>query len=159
MVIHSIFKVISSFLLIISLTILTQVSHATESENYKIVDGIAVYLGILPAEMISGHAKEHTESIMHGGIPSSGYNIHLIVALFDKASGKRITNAKVTARIREIDGMSGKAKELESMQIANTITYGNYFVIGNRGSYDVLIQISRPGESRILEVQFLHQHF
>ena len=42
----------------------------TDTESGYVVDhGIAVYYATIPAEIIRGHAKEHPEATMHGGIP------------------------------------------------------------------------------------------
>src|SRR4030067_126792 len=61
------------------------------------VDGVAIYFGILPAELVRGHPQEHPEGQMHGGVPV-GEN-HITVALFDDKTGKRITRAEVTATV------------------------------------------------------------
>jgi hypothetical protein len=45
----------------------------------ELVDGLSVYFGVRPAEMIRGHLKEHPESQMHGGIPED-YRHHITVA-------------------------------------------------------------------------------
>ena len=38
----------------------------------KVVDGVTIYIGILPAEMIRGYPKEGPEGAMHGGVPRGG---------------------------------------------------------------------------------------
>ena len=66
---------------------------ADDSGQHKIVNGVAIYLGVMPAEMILGHPKLHTEAKMHGGVPVGEHQRHVLVTLFDAASGKRIVGA------------------------------------------------------------------
>ena len=132
-------------------------SHA-EHENYKEVGGVAIYIGIKPAEEIKNlHPGSHTERQMHGGVPHGAHRDHLVVALFDKATGQRITNAKVTATMREV-GRSGETKPLEVMEIADTITWGNYFYLPNSEAYRVEVTIQRPGVPGVIEATFTHRH-
>jgi len=145
-------------LLLIMSGMLAKVATAADAENYKVVDGVAIYFGIMPAEMILGHPKEHPERKMHGGVPGGAHQDHLVIALFDNATGKRITNAQVTATVREI-GLAGETKKLGPMKIAGTITYGNYFDMPSRDVYRILVKIHRPGVAGVIEAEFTHRHY
>ncbi len=57
---------------------------------FQVVDGVAIYLGVMPAQIVQGHPKEHPEVGMHGGAPTRGDRVHVVVALFDNATGGRI---------------------------------------------------------------------
>ncbi|MFQ5755892.1 MAG: hypothetical protein ACE5H7_07315 [Acidiferrobacterales bacterium] len=144
--------------LFIVLGMLAKVSIAADAKNYQVVDGVAIYFGIIAAEIIRGHSKEHAERKMHGGIPAGAHKDHLIIALFDRVTGKRITDAQVTVTVREI-GLAGETKKLEPMEIADTITYGNYFDMPSRDTYRILIRIRRPGVPGEIEAGFMHKHF
>ena len=76
---------------------------------YKVAGGLAVYLGVMPAELIIGHAKGHAEAEMHGGTPAGPHVHHVMVAIFDDASGRRITDAVVTARVAGV-GLAGSGR-------------------------------------------------
>lgn len=41
------------------------------SGNSGVVDGVVVYLGVLPGEMVRGHPAAHPEVSMHGGASGS----------------------------------------------------------------------------------------
>lgn len=131
---------------------------ADDAENYKVVDGVAIYFGVMPAEMILGHPQEHPEREMHGGVPAGKHRDHLVIALFDNATGKRITDAQVTATVGEI-GLAGETKKLGPMKIAGTVTYGNYFDMPNREIYRIRVQIRLPGAPRVIEAEFTHRHY
>src|SRR3990172_12939474 len=95
---------------------------AADPAQHRIADGIAVYLGVLPAEMIQGHGKAHAESGMHGGPRAGEHVYHVMVALFESDTGERIGDAEVRARVSEL-GLAGSEMPLEPMSIAGTVTY------------------------------------
>ena len=133
-------------------------AFAADSATHKVVQGVAIYLGVLPAEMILGHPKPHTEAEMHAGVPAGQHQYHVTVSLFDAASGKRISGAKVSARVYEIN-RAGTQKKLEPMLIANTISYGNYFNLPAAANvYRIRVMIELPGVAGIIETEFEYQH-
>ncbi|HVS27788.1 MAG TPA: hypothetical protein VHE58_10945 [Burkholderiales bacterium] len=122
----------------------------------KVVGGMTIYVGIVPAEIVRGYPKEHVEGSMHGGAPSGSGQYHLVVALFDSKTGERVSDAEVRARVEEL-GLGGEEKRLEPMLIDNTVTYGNFFRMPNTGPYRIVVQVRRPGSSRV-EAVFEHRH-
>lgn len=138
--------------------LLASATFAADSNQHKIVNGVAIYLGMLPAEMILGHPKPHTEAEMHGGVPAGNYQYHVMVVLFDNVSGKRITGAKVSARVQELS-LAGTQKKLEPMLIAGTVTYGNYFnMSANANPYRIHVLIELPGTPGVTEATFEYRH-
>lgn len=132
-------------------------AFAADVATHKVVDGVAIYLGVLPSEMVLGHPHSHTEPGMHGGVPAGEHRYHVTVALFDAATGKRITGAQVKATVSEL-ALSGTTKTLEPMLIADAITYGNYFIMRGTGIYRIRVQVRQPGESQPIEAEFEYQH-
>ena len=118
---------------------------AEDTDLHQVVDGVAVYFGVLPAEMIRGHPRAHPESQMHGGIPTD-HRYHLTVAIFDDTSSERITSADVTVKITGSDGAAVR-KALEPMIIAGKRSYGNYFRMPGADPYRIEIQIRSPDVS------------
>lgn len=131
-------------------------SPAADTGLNKVVDGVAIYIGVLPAEMVKGHPGTHPEGVMHDGISAGKNRYHLVVALFDeKANGKRIGGAQVKARISEF-GLPGQEKKLDPMLIAGTVTYGNYFAMPNPGPYRINLEIrhARIHSAGTIEAEF-----
>lgn len=124
---------------------------SADSGYHKVAGGVSVYFGIVPAEIVRGHPREHPESEMHGGVPA-GEN-HIMVALFDDKTGERIVRAEVVARVR-----GGRApeveKRLESMTIAGSLTYGNYFYMAGSGPYQIELRIYAPGRNKPISMRF-----
>jgi hypothetical protein len=135
---------LAGLLLVVSVTV-------AAGGNRQVVDGVAIYFGILPAELVRGHPPGHPESGMHGGVPV-GEN-HLTVALFDDKTGKRIADAQVTATITGPDRFKLE-KKLEPMLIAGTASYGNYFNMPGPGPYRITLRIRTPGIGRDIQAVF-----
>lgn len=119
----------------------TKGSHRVETGSYQQVGDINVYYGVLPAQIAGNHPVTHEERTMHGGVPPGKDKYHLVVALYD-ASGKRITNAVVTAAVGDI-GLASTRKNLEPMRIADTTSFGNYFTLRKGVIYRISIEIRR----------------
>ena len=68
---------------------------AFDVDSHKLSGDLEIYLGLLPTEVIQNR-KITQENIMHGGIPEGKDKYHLVVALFDKRTGERISVAQVT---------------------------------------------------------------
>lgn len=156
---HSVKIFWQAALVVIALASFNAIAAAADApENYQVVDGVAIYLGVMPAQIVQGHSKEHPEARMHGGVPTRGSRDHVVVALFDSATGQRIENAQVTGSVMEL-GLGSERKKLEPMTIAGTVTYGNYFNIPANNTYHIKLWIRRPGEENGIEAQFTHQGF
>ena len=135
---------------------LVNVSTAVASDEHtRVVDGIDIYLGVVPCELIQGPERQ-----MHGGVPVVKHCHHVMVALFDNASGKRLEDVAVSARVREMgeSGVSGAVKTLEPMAIAGAMTYGNFFIMPEPGPFLINVQIQRPGSAHKTETQFEYRH-
>lgn len=123
---------------------------AAETGNRQVVDGVAVYFGLMPGELVRGHPRQHPESGMHGGVPAG--ESHLLVALFDDKTGKRIDGAEVTATVTGPKRLKS-SKALESMTVAGALTYGNYFYLTGPGPYRIAVRVRLP-DARQLTATF-----
>lgn len=114
---------------------------AAERGYRQVVDGVAIYFGIMPAQLVRGHPPEHPEGQMHGGAPV-GEN-HIMVALFEEKTGKRLDGAAVIATITGPDRFKAE-KKLEPMIVAGSMSYGNYFYMPGPGPYRIKLTIRLP---------------
>lgn len=89
------------FTLLLLLSAIPHFALAAPAENYKVVKGIAIYIGFLLTTMIQDYPINMLKK-MHGGIPSDSNQYHLIIALFDDSTSNRITNAQITATVKEV---------------------------------------------------------
>jgi hypothetical protein len=134
-----------------------RVAVAAEVPAFKTADGLTVYIGVMPAEIVKGHPSGHTEQTMHGGVPKGSDEYHVVTALFDAATGARVSDATVTAQISGV-GLSGTKKKLDSMEIANTISYGGFFDLPGRDIYTITLTIQRPNQPKSVTLDFKYDH-
>lgn len=130
-------------------------------DGTQTVDGLTVYLGVVPAAITRGHAPAHVEAKMHGGAPAAtGHNLHIVAAIFDSASGTRRTDVRVLARFHG-RGTKRWTIPLTSMTINGAKTFGGYTSLGQQE--DVMISIdvfpaNRSPRSRPTTLQFEFTH-
>lgn len=134
-----------------------RVAVAAEVPAFKTADGLTVYIGIMPAEIVKGHPSGHTEQTMHGGVPKGVHEYHVVAAVFDATSGARVSDAAVTAQVSEL-GLSGTNKKLDRMEIANTVSYGGFFDLPGRDLYTIRLTIERPGQPKPVNLEFKYDH-
>lgn len=135
---------------------------AADTRDHKTAGGLSVYLGVLPAAMIQGHPKDHPEEAMHGGAPRGRHAFHVMVAVFDAESGDRIEDATVEASVASIGDaaahLPGVTRRLESMVIADTVTYGNYFTMRGDGPYRIRFSVTPAGATQPVVLEFSYDH-
>ena len=134
-------------------TLIVSSGFAAETGPHKVIDGVDVYYGVLPAAMVLEHLEEHS------GAPSSESSHQLVVALFDAQTKARIGEAQVRARVEQPGHLEVSEKKLEAMAIAGTITYGNYFEMSGKGPFLITVRLRTPSLPQEVEVIFEYRHF
>jgi len=124
--------------------------------QHQVVGDIEIFYGMTPAAEIRVRPADAPERTMHGGVPSGKGQHHLMVALFDKDSKQRITDAEVRASVGEI-GLSATWKKLQPMA-AGPMSYGNYFKMDAPGRYHIHLEIKRPDMAKPVRADFDYVH-
>lgn len=119
----------------------------------KEVAGFAVYLAVMPAPVLAGPAP----SVEPGAspfrrVPAARDTHHVMVSLFESSSGRRVTDARVEARVAAL-GFSGEKKPLEPASVGGARLYVGTFPMRGRGPFRVdvefrLRQSARPQRAR-----------
>lgn len=122
------------------------------TDQFKLVKGMAIYIGIVPAEMLEGH----NASKMHGGVPKGNIRFHLSVAIFNEKTGERLNNAQIKAQIFTVPEKTG-FKELEPMEYGKALLYGNYFSLNALGPYLIQLHIEHKKLPKAIDVEFHYQ--
>lgn len=134
-------------------------SHDQAPRDMQIVDGMVIYLGVTPAELVQGHSTRKDDSkALHGGTPESADSHHVVVALFDVDTGARITDARIQADVGDRSYNHGPAKPLEPMHIAGATTYGNFFLMRGENAWRIRLRIERPNAANATEADFRYEH-
>jgi hypothetical protein len=130
---------------------------AANSGEVKTSGGLTVYLGVVPAEIVKGPPPHSAERPMHSRIPRGPHEYHMVTAIFDAATGTRVSDASVSAQLSGV-GLSGERKNLEPMQLSGTITYGAFFSLPGRDLYTIRLAIMRPGARQPVTIDFRYDH-
>lgn len=136
-------------------------ASAADTDRSQSIHGYAVYLDVVPAEIVKGHATPHAEApphaeaSMHGGVKAGSH--HVMVSIIDEKTGKQVANATVEGRVGEI-GLSVTTKKLEPMVIAGTTTYGNFFPIRGAGPFQIEIEFRPHGQGQAFSTRFSYTH-
>ncbi|RAI55238.1 hypothetical protein [Roseicella frigidaeris] len=140
----------------------TSVPHdagAVHSEGaFRRAGNLVVYLGVVPAAVVRGHPPEHTGKSMHGGAPEGRYVHHLLVAVFEEATGARVTDAAVTATIHGRRHSPETRIALEPMTLDGATVYGGFATLPPRDYYRLEVEVRRPGAAPVRAI-FPHRHF
>ncbi len=140
-------------LFICSLAMFSPAASAGHLGQTKTVDGVEIYLGIVPAAALRQHASDYpAHEVSH--IPSGKHIHHIMLALFDNPGGERITNAVVTAHVAPL-ALAGSTKPLDPMMVAGVVTYCSYFRISPSDTTVIRAEIRRPDVARVTHVRFI----
>jgi hypothetical protein len=126
--------------------------------NMQTVDGLTVYLGVMPAELVQGHSTVPGDpQALHGGTPQNRSSHHIVVALFDAKTGVRITDARIRAGVGDRSYNHEPDRSLEPMQIEGMMSYGNFFPMQGAGTWRIHLEILWAGASHPIEADFAYE--
>ena len=148
---HSTFgAILAGFL---SLAALPGVAAADHLGRTVITDGMVVHLGIMPTEVLRENPAQYPAHDP-GKLPSGRHMYHVMLALFDRATGERITDAQIEARVAPL-GLSGPVRPLDPMLVAGVLTYCNYFRLSPTDTYVIKASIKRPDRPSAAVAKFV----
>jgi hypothetical protein len=136
-----------------SLVLFSATAFAAHLGQTKTVDGVAIYLGMVPAAEMRRHPERYPAHEL-SKIPSGKHVHHIMLVLFDNPGGKRITNAAITARVAPL-ALAGSTKPLDPMVVAGVVTYCNYFRVSPSDTTVIHAVIRRPDDTRAIRTRFL----
>ncbi|MEX0915097.1 MAG: c-type cytochrome, partial [Wenzhouxiangellaceae bacterium] len=125
--------------------------------NHRVVDGLAIYLGVMAAENMRALPKASPELGMHGGIPTGSGYYHINVSLFEEKSRAPVKDAQIQMEFRT-PGLGTTRIALEPM-LPGSGSYGTYVRPRPGNRYIIMLRIKRPAETRIVEATFQHEFF
>ncbi len=140
-------------LFVCSLAIFSPTASAGHFGQTKTVDGMVIYLGMVPAAVLRQHPDDYPAHKV-SKIPSGKHVHHVMLALFDHRGGKRITDAVVTARVAPL-ALGGPTKSLDPMVVAGVLTYCSYFRISPSDTTVIQAEIRRPDAARPIRARFI----
>jgi hypothetical protein len=141
-----------------ALFVCTLVAFSTASSTAHLgqtqtVNGLTVYLGVLSAKVLRQHPDRYPYH-EQAKVPSGRDIHHVMLALFDKTSGKRITDAVVKAWVAPL-ALGGPTKPLDPTLVAGELTYCNYFRISPLDTTVIQAEIRRPDVASVTRARFV----
>ena len=139
----------TAWLLLLLATLLSPALAQSRLER----SGVTLYWGLVPAAVV---AEKHALADLHGGPPKGGGQVHhLVVALYDSASGRRIEDAVVRAQLSETGIVDEPPKYLPPMKVNDQASYGQVFGVAKNGPYRFRLWVRLP--QRTDEIEFAVQ--
>jgi hypothetical protein len=113
-------------------------------------DGVTLYWGLVPAAIVD---DKHAVDELHGGPrKDGGHAHHLVVAVFDTASGRRIGDAIVRAQLTESGIVDEPPKYLPQMPVNGQMSYGQWFTtVAASGPYRFRVFVKLADRPREIE--------
>ena len=128
-----------------------------DDQQYRAVGDLAIYLGVLPAELVRGHERVESEPKGHPRVQRRPHSYHVVVAIFDAKTGARVENAEVVASIAPT-GLAGQRHQLRPMNISNSVTYGAYVDLPGEDRYAIKLDIRTPNRPAPVKADFAYEH-
>jgi hypothetical protein len=128
-------------------------SAASPGSQEVATTDMEIHYSVTSTEALRAYPAGSVERTMHGGVPRSSSQRHVMVAVLDRTTKKPITDAIVTARVAEL-AQAGEEKKLEPMVIAGAPTYGNYFTMKGHGPFHIAVTVVRPKHADKVHASF-----
>lgn len=126
------------------------VTSAGPLSGYQDTKNMTVYLG----SMSVAELRKHPEALPEGHpLPSGDHMRHVLIAIFDRTTGERITDAVVDAWVSSPTHGSVK-KRLHPEAVAGQVTYCNFFPTPPGDAYVIRVDIHRPGNQQATTIRF-----
>jgi hypothetical protein len=112
-------------------------------------NGVVLHWGLMST---AGLAQGEPIEQMYGGKPVYGGKVHhLVLALFDGKSGKRIDDAVVRAQLSEPGIVDGPPKYVPLMTVNDQASYGQVFGMVENGPYTFKVSVKLPDRAQPIE--------
>jgi hypothetical protein len=135
-------------------------AYAGEASRSVTAHGLTVHYGIVPASKAANSDRTAASDV--GAVNPDTY--HLTVAIFDSATGRRLSDATVLASVkgprRNDTRFHSKPveKRLDPVKIGNAVTYGNDFEMPWSGIYHVDLTVTQKDQPKPTSIRFNYDH-
>jgi hypothetical protein len=122
-------------------------------------DGTRVHIGFMHTRDLARNIKLASRlygSHATGAIPLGRHKYHMVVAVFDTASGKPITGAELRSRIAPL-AFGASLVDLPGTKVAGAPGYCGFFDMPPHDLYIIDRRIKRPDRAGQIKMRFEHE--
>ena len=131
---------------------------AAQEQAYRKVAGqFSVYLTVMPSEIIRGPLRPDIPGASPQRPSATRDTHHVVISIFDSASGLRVENLKMKARVAAL-GFSGEKRDLDPITLAGHAAYANSFPMLGRGPFRVDVEFQAHDDMHRQELTFYFTH-
>jgi hypothetical protein len=127
--------------------------RATRNQS-QVVGGLKLDYGLIAGEEIRAHPVGHPEADMHKGPPSDLRNYHVVLAVFEAGSGRRIPDADVSMALSGPGHPGFASIPMEPMRVTGQESYGRYVVLPKPGPYRLEFRVRTVGRHQPVRARF-----
>lgn len=130
----------------------------TSEAQTQVVQGVEFAYGVVKSDAVLAHPADHSERIMHDGVPSGPDTYHVVLALRDAKAGRRLKDADVTLTLAGPGHPGRVVIALRPMDSTDTFTYGGYVALPSAAKYRLTFAVAHSGVQRgVVHARFLFQ--
>ena len=136
------------------------VAHADDLTRTVTAHGLTVHYGVIPSSKL-GEAGSRAASNVTAASPNK---YHLTVAIFDAATGRRVSDATVLASVKGPRAHDTHfhakpvEKRLDAVKVGSAVTYGNDFEMPWSGIYHVDLTVTQKDQPKPTNIRLNYDH-
>lgn len=120
----------------------------------QVVDGLRLDYGLVAGQQVASHPQAHPESRMHAGARGAEHSYHVVLAVFEARSGRRITDAEVGVSLGRPPVHGSVTLPMELMDVPGQETYGRFVTLPEPGRYRLEFHVRTRGRQQPVRARF-----
>lgn len=120
----------------------------------QVVDGLKFDYGLVAAPAAGGPPSSHPDLAMHGGAPSQAHAYHVVLAVADAKTGRKVEAAGVGMGLSGPGHPGTNITPMELMSANGQPTYARYIVLPSSGAYQLEFRITPAGKRQPVKARF-----
>jgi hypothetical protein len=140
--------------LAIAASLLGSCGPAPAQGQSQVIDGLRLDYGLAAGQDAASHLPAHPESSMPAGARGAEHSYHVVLAVFEARSGRRITDAEVGVSLGRAHGHGSVILPMELMDVPGEETYGRFVTMPEPGRYRLEFRVRPRGQQQSVRARF-----
>ncbi|OUL95696.1 hypothetical protein [Paraburkholderia hospita] len=136
------------------------VAYADDLSRSVTAHGLTVHYGVIPSSKLGESGSAAASNVTAPG-PNQ---YHLTVAIFDAATGRRVSDATVLASVKGPQAHDTHfhakpvEKRLDAVKVGSAVTYGNDFQMPWSGIYHLDLTVTQKDQPKPTKIRLNYDH-